>query len=156
MPKLTNSLPKCRLHKRSGLAVVTLTGHDFYLGPYGTKASKLEYDRLIGAWLAAIRQKLWGFHVRERDVLRGWLSPSILCGARALRSSRCGLAGVEAHKGAGRTILRLDQPVIVHSLAARFLGYNAFSVVNRDMPERTDGNAILAGSGRWIRGGRRN
>ncbi len=118
MPKLTNSLPKCRLHKRSGLAVVTLTGHDFYLGPYGTKASKLEYDRLIGAWLAAIRQKLWGFHVRERDVLRGWLSPSILCGARALRSSRCGLAGVEAHKGAGRTILRLDQPVIVR-LACR-------------------------------------
>jgi integrase len=32
--------------------VVRLSGVDFYLGPHGTKASKLEYDRLIGEWLA--------------------------------------------------------------------------------------------------------
>ena len=44
--------PKYRKHKRSGQAVVTLDGKDFYLGPHGTKASKLEYDRLIGEWLA--------------------------------------------------------------------------------------------------------
>jgi len=31
---------------------VTLSGQDFYLGPHGTKASKIEYDRLIGEWLA--------------------------------------------------------------------------------------------------------
>ena len=29
-----------------------------YLGPHGTKASKLEYDRLIGQWLANGRQAL--------------------------------------------------------------------------------------------------
>ncbi len=28
---------------------------DSYLGPYGTKASKIEYDRLISEWLAAGR-----------------------------------------------------------------------------------------------------
>ena len=49
MPRLSNSLPKYRRHRPSGQAVVTLSGRDFYLGPYGTKASKLEYDRLIGA-----------------------------------------------------------------------------------------------------------
>jgi len=35
-----------------GQAVVTLNGRDFYLGPYRSKASKVEYDRLIGEWLA--------------------------------------------------------------------------------------------------------
>ena len=56
MPKLTNSLPKYRRHKPSGQAVVTLAGKDFYLGPYNTKASKTEYDRLIAEWLAAGRR----------------------------------------------------------------------------------------------------
>ena len=52
MPKLTRSLPKYRRHKASGQAVVTLDGRDFYLGPHGTDTSKIEYDRLIGEWLA--------------------------------------------------------------------------------------------------------
>ena len=52
----SKTLPKYRKHKRSGQAIVTLSGKDFYLGPHGTKASKLEYDRLIGEWLANGRQ----------------------------------------------------------------------------------------------------
>lgn len=52
MPRLLNSLPKYRKHRASGQAVVTLNGRDFYLGPHGTKASRLEYDRLIAEWLA--------------------------------------------------------------------------------------------------------
>jgi integrase len=52
MPKLSNSLPKYRCHKASGQAIVTLAGKHHYLGPHGTKASRLEYDRLIGEWLA--------------------------------------------------------------------------------------------------------
>jgi hypothetical protein len=32
--------------------VVTLDGRDFYLGPHGTEASRAEYDRLLGEWLA--------------------------------------------------------------------------------------------------------
>lgn len=32
--------------------MVSLSGHDHYLGPYGSKASRAEYDRLIGEWLA--------------------------------------------------------------------------------------------------------
>ncbi len=52
MPRLTSQTPKCRKHKASGQAVVTLNGRDIYLGAHGTKASKQEYDRLIGEWLA--------------------------------------------------------------------------------------------------------
>ncbi|TWU30441.1 hypothetical protein [Bythopirellula polymerisocia] len=51
MPKLVNSLPKYRRHKASGQAIVTLCGKDFYLGPYGSKVSNVEYDRLTAEWL---------------------------------------------------------------------------------------------------------
>jgi integrase len=51
VPKLNASLPKYCRHKASGQAVVTLCGTDIYLGPWGTKASRLEYDRVIGEWI---------------------------------------------------------------------------------------------------------
>ncbi|TWU27622.1 tyrosine-type recombinase/integrase [Bythopirellula polymerisocia] len=60
MPWPSNHLPKYRKHRGSGQAVVTLNGRDFYLGPHSTKASKLEYDRLIGEWLASGRNSLHG------------------------------------------------------------------------------------------------
>ena len=47
--------PSYRHHKASGQAVVTLSGQDFYLGPYGTKVSRNEYDRRVGEWMAAGR-----------------------------------------------------------------------------------------------------
>jgi hypothetical protein len=46
MPKLVTSIPKYRKHKQSGQAVETLNGRNFLLGPYGTQASKAEYDRV--------------------------------------------------------------------------------------------------------------
>ena len=53
MPRLSpDKLPKYRKHRVSGQAVVTLDGKDFYLGPHGTKASRTEYDRLVGEWQA--------------------------------------------------------------------------------------------------------
>ena len=51
MPKLTLRPPKYRKHKASGQAVVTLNGRDFYLGPHGSTASRVEYDRLTAEWL---------------------------------------------------------------------------------------------------------
>jgi integrase len=56
MPRLTQQNPSNRKHKASGRAVVTLDGTDIYLGPYGTAASRKEYDRVIGEWLAAGRR----------------------------------------------------------------------------------------------------
>ena len=40
-------VPTYRLHKPSGKAVVTLCGRDFYLGPWNSPDSRLEYDRLV-------------------------------------------------------------------------------------------------------------
>lgn len=55
MPRLTQQLPKYRKHRASGQAVVTLAGVDHYLGKYGTKVSRIGYDRLIAEWLAGGR-----------------------------------------------------------------------------------------------------
>ena len=58
MPWSSNHIPKYRKHRASGQAIVTIRGCDHYLGPHGTKASKLEYDRLIAEFLANGRQPL--------------------------------------------------------------------------------------------------
>ena len=56
MPRLIGRNPKYRKHRASGQAVVTLNGRDVYLGPHGTAASRQEYDRVLGEWLARGRQ----------------------------------------------------------------------------------------------------
>ncbi len=48
-------IPSYRLHKPSGKAVVTLSGEDLYLGPYGTEVSGNEFDRVIKEWLVRNR-----------------------------------------------------------------------------------------------------
>ena len=40
MPKLNERLPKYRLHRHSGQAIVSLNGEDHYLGPYGSDESR--------------------------------------------------------------------------------------------------------------------
>ncbi len=54
MPKLTASLPKYSKQRASGQARVISDGQDFYLGPHGTKASKVAYDQLVMQWLATV------------------------------------------------------------------------------------------------------
>jgi len=56
MPRLLNRNPKYRKHRASGQAVVSIDGQDFYLGPYGTAASRREYDRIVAEWLAGGRR----------------------------------------------------------------------------------------------------
>jgi len=56
--KTTGKVPSYRRHRASGQAVVTLTGKDVYLGKYGTAASKREYERAIGEWLAGGRVRV--------------------------------------------------------------------------------------------------
>src|SRR5689334_22132957 len=60
MPKLINRNPKYRKHRASGQAVVTIGRQDHYLGPYGTAASRREYDRIIAEWLANGRRGATG------------------------------------------------------------------------------------------------
>jgi integrase len=46
-------IPKYRLHRPSGQAVVTVGGRDVYLGKHGSRESRDEYDRVVGEWLAS-------------------------------------------------------------------------------------------------------
>jgi integrase len=58
MPTAPTRVPSYRLHKPSGLAVVTIAGEDKYLGRHGTPESRAEYDRLIAEWLTTGRNRL--------------------------------------------------------------------------------------------------
>ena len=57
MPRFPpDALPKYGKHKQSGQARVVLNGRPYLLGPHGSKASRREYDRLVGEWIANGRQ----------------------------------------------------------------------------------------------------
>jgi hypothetical protein len=61
MPRKSSSfVPKYCKHRASGQAVVTISGRDYYLGPHGSKASQIEYDRLITEWLVSGRSASFG------------------------------------------------------------------------------------------------
>jgi integrase len=49
------SAPSYRYHKPSGQGVVTLSGKDYYLGPWQSESSLTEYRRLLAEWMAAAR-----------------------------------------------------------------------------------------------------
>jgi hypothetical protein len=55
MTRCVHSNPRYYRHKASGQAVVTISGKDFYLGLWKSKASFVGYDRVIAEWLAAGR-----------------------------------------------------------------------------------------------------
>jgi len=57
MPRHVNIVPKYRKKTVGGncYAVVDICGHVHHLGRYNSKASHIEYDRLIAEWLAAGR-----------------------------------------------------------------------------------------------------
>jgi integrase len=48
--------PKYRLHKRSGQAVVTLSGRDHYCGAYGSALSAERYRAVVSEWVARGRR----------------------------------------------------------------------------------------------------
>ena len=58
MPTKVFHTPKCRLHKASGQAVVTISGKDVYLGKYNTVESRQRYDQVIAEWLSRGRRAL--------------------------------------------------------------------------------------------------
>lgn len=58
------AFPSYRRH-RSGQARVTINDRDYYLGPYGTRASKAEYDRIVGEYLASGRSLSFGLEVPQ-------------------------------------------------------------------------------------------
>jgi hypothetical protein len=66
------ALPKYRKHKATGRAIVTLNGRDIYLGPHGTRASKIEYDRLIAEWLANGRRDRENIEITVSELISAY------------------------------------------------------------------------------------
>jgi hypothetical protein len=97
MPRLTRSIPSYRKHRPSGQAVVTLCGRDFYLGPHGTKASKLAYDRMISEWLQNGRQLR-----REERRDDAGLHCNVICDKQVLSFGTDGLTIVFGYNGSGK------------------------------------------------------
>ena len=56
MPRRPKRIPKYRLHKPTGLAVVRLSGRDIYLGKHGSPSSHRRYEQAVSEWLANNRQ----------------------------------------------------------------------------------------------------
>jgi integrase len=52
MPKLVHRNPAYRRHSQSGDSFVQLSGERIYLGRFGSKETKQEYDRCVAAWIA--------------------------------------------------------------------------------------------------------
>jgi hypothetical protein len=110
MPKLRGTVPRYRIHKTSGQAIVNLNGQNFYFGPHGTRASKREYDRLIGEWLTGGRQQrvtsdegltMSGSAIqKDRCILAtgsgNWSDQDLLCVLRPMKPSLLGLIVVLA------------------------------------------------------------
>ena len=69
-------IPSYRKHKASGQALVTILGKDHYLGPHGSKASHMVYDRLISEYLASGRKRIEpaaGHSITVVEVLAAYL-----------------------------------------------------------------------------------
>lgn len=57
MPRLLNRPPRLCKHKASGKAVVSVGGRTVYLiAPFGSRACRDEYDRVVAEWLAGGRK----------------------------------------------------------------------------------------------------
>ena len=69
MPRLVQAVPKYRKHKSSRQAFVEINGRRHYLGPWQSKASKLEYDRLVTEWLSSGRSTSYGLPANVTSVV---------------------------------------------------------------------------------------
>src|SRR4051812_35546675 len=56
MPRHKKTAPKYQKKKKGALSFVKQNGHRHYLGPHGSRASKVAFDRLVAEWLANGRQ----------------------------------------------------------------------------------------------------
>lgn len=97
MPRPRKSIPSYRLHKASGQAVVTLDGHDVYLGRHDTKASRDAYERAVITW------KAHGWRPREQRLA---LSVSAMIAEFWLHVEREGLYAKNGKPTSERFVIR--------------------------------------------------
>ena len=57
---MSTRIPKYRLHKGSGQALVQINGERIYLGKHGSAESKEKYQRIIAEWLVSVSEPKQG------------------------------------------------------------------------------------------------
>jgi integrase len=67
MPRLSSKLPSYQKHV-SGQAFVKLNGVTHYLGPWNSRTSKVQYDRIVAQWLASSRSPAFGVPEDRKEV----------------------------------------------------------------------------------------
>ena len=129
MPKLPeNAVPSYRLHKQSGQAIVTLSGRDFLLGPFNSAASRREYARVVGEWIAD------GRRLHHRAELGRTVNELILSYWRYAKSYYCKNGTPTSEIGAlehalvplkelyGNTLAAEFRPLALQALRERMIG----------------------------------
>ncbi len=89
--------PSYRLHKSAGQAVVTLCCRDLYLGKYGTRESRAEYDRTVAEWLANGRTLPRPISGKPADVTSNELLDAFLDWAESYHVKNGRMTGEVAH-----------------------------------------------------------
>jgi integrase len=117
MPRLSNLNPKYRHHRPSGQAVVTHCGKDFYLGPWKSKGSKAEYDRLIGEWLANGRRLAANKHATLKVIE---LAAAFWTHAKTYYAPKEGGSASDGELSNFKTIISLLTKNYGHTLVADF------------------------------------
>ncbi len=67
---MSTRIPKYRLHKGSGQALVQINGERIYLGKYGSAESKEKYQRIIAEWLVSVSEPKQGDVTSPATVIR--------------------------------------------------------------------------------------
>jgi integrase len=67
MPRLSTKLPSYQKHV-SGQAFVKLNGVTHYLGPWNSRTSKVQYDRVVSQWLASNRSPTFGVPDGQKEI----------------------------------------------------------------------------------------
>jgi integrase len=121
-------VPSYRRHKPTDQAVVTIDGRDIYLGKWNSAASRAEYNRLIGEWLAAGRR----LPVSGNDITVAELSRAYLAHAKSYYVKNGKPTGWLVHI---KLVIRHLRTAYGHTRAVKF-GPLAFKALRQGLIEK--------------------
>jgi hypothetical protein len=139
MSNASPRIPSYRLHKPSGQAVVTIDGRDIYLGKFNSAASRTEYNRLIGEWLANAGTLPQGHDLTVVELAAAF--------TRHAKSYYCDLDGKQTHEVATfHAVVRRLCKLYGRTLACKFgpLALKAIrqSLIDENLARRTINHTI--------------
>lgn len=87
MPRQKNAIPRMRLHKATGQAVVTIDGKDFYLGTHGKDETLIRYRRMIGDLAYEEAHKAIVSHIADLESIKDSLEQQVCDAQQKIRTA---------------------------------------------------------------------